>query len=303
MSHANVLYIEDNPADAELFSNLINHASSGKMHVVSAQHLSDACKMLDAHPYNAVLVDLNLKEVSGTHPVALLKQHYPDLPIIVLTGQDDDLLASKTVQLGAQDFIVKGAGDGHALSRSIHHSILRQQHNNQLFFSTNYDESTTLPKYQLFMEHLRHAIARARRKREEAAVILLDIDGFYSFGLENGFEISERVMQELAIRLSSTIRQSDIAARYGADKMVLLIESLENGTQECLQIAGKIMRALETPFQAGGQQLSTITLCTGIAIFPHAGNDEQEIIGAARKALTHAKKRGAGKVEIYTSGT
>lgn len=273
------------------------------MQIVSTPRLGDACQMLDAKEFAAVLVDLNLQEVTGAQPVALLKQHYPDLPVIALTGMDDDRLADEIVQLGAQDYIVKGSGDGYSLRRRIQHSILRQAHENRLFFSANYDEVTGLPKYQLFMERLRHAIARTRRRDEQMAVMLLDIDNFYSFGQEYGFDACERVMRELASRLRETTRTSDLIARYGADELVILVESLEQGQRECLRIAGKIQRMLELPFNPNPDQWTTLSLSMGIAVYPGAGEDAGGLLSAARHSLSLAKHRGQGGIDVYMPGT
>lgn len=303
MTHTDILYIEDNPADAELFAGLISQASGGSMQIICTPRLGDACKMLDVRTFAAVLVDLNLQEVTGAQPVALLRKQYPDLPVIALTGMDDDRLADEIVGLGAQDYIVKGSSDGHGMRRRIQHSILRQEYENRLFFSANYDEVTGLPKYQLFMEHLRHAIARARREEEMIAVMLLDIDGFYALGLEYGQEASDRAMHELAARLCETVRDCDIVARYGADQLVLLVENLQNGHRECLQVAGKIQRMLELPFSPAPEQWITLSLGMGIATYPGAGNDAGGLLSAARYSLNLAKKRGPGSVDVYIPGT
>lgn len=299
MTHTHILYIEDSPADAELFAGLISQASGGAMQIVCTPRLGDACQMLDAKAFAAVVVDLNLQEVSGSQPVALLKKQYPDLPVIALTGMDDDRLADEIVGLGAQDYIVKGSGDGHSMRRRILHSILRQEHENRLFFSANYDEVTGLPKYQLFLEHLRHAVARARRKEEVIAVMLLDIDGFSAFGAEYGLEACDRAVRELAARLSETVRDCDIVARYGADQLVLLVENLQNGHHECLQIAGKIQRMLELPFSPVPEQWTTLSLSMGIATYPGAGDEAAGLLSAARHSLNLAKKRGPGSVDVY----
>ncbi len=299
MACADVLYIEDNPSDAELFSGLIQQASGGKMRVFAANRLNEACKMLDTRQFTAVLVDLNLQEVSGEQPIALLKRHYPDMAVIAFTGQDDDLLADKTARLGAQDFIVKGAGDGHSLQRRIQHSILRQRHENGLFFAANYDPATGLPKYQLFLEHLRHYLNRAQRCEEDFSLILIDLDEFYAFGEQYGFAVCEQVMAEFSHRVKSTIRSSDIIARYGADEIILLIGNLEHEQRECLHIAGKIQRLLELPFAVGDQQWKTFSACIGIAAIDPSHTEEQSVLSMVRFALAAAKKRGEGSIEVY----
>lgn len=302
MGCASLLYIEDNPADVALFSGLIQQAGGGSMQIVSSPRLQDACHLLDAREFSAVVVDLNLDDTSGTHGVALLKQHYPDIPLIVLTGMDDDQLAYSTVQLGAQDYIVKGSQDGHSLRRRIQHSILRQHHANQLFFTANYDEATGLPKYQLFMELVQHAVARAMRAGEPCTLMLVDLEGFQAFGRTEAPDGSDPVMAELAKRLTACLRDSDIAARYGTEAFAVLLEPPGCSAQDCLAIAQKIHHQVAQPLTFGQQQ-ACFSVCMGIALFPDAGNDAVRLVASARHALGRARKKGMGSVEFQGLAT
>lgn len=302
MSRENVLYIEDNPADAALFSALIAQASGGQWQVVSAARLDDACRMLAVRSFSAVLVDLNLPGSSGAQTVEEVKRHCPDLPVIAFTAVDDDRLADEIVELGAQDYIVKGSSDGAELRRRIQHSILRQHYESRLFFSANYDEITGLPKYQLFLEHLHHAIPRARRQKEMLGVILMEINDLHALTDRYGMEVGGRVVKELGERIRRVVRGGDVLARYGSDTLALLVEGMKQGRGECLQIAGKILRALETPFGLPQGQWTSISLCMGMALTPLESASAQHTLACARRSLAAAKERGKGSIDIYDAG-
>ncbi|MGA3118416.1 MAG: ATP-binding protein [Syntrophobacteraceae bacterium] len=126
----NVLLIEDNPADARFIAEIIRtgrHAS--KFDLIHKSRLRDALQYLkeSERPVDAILLDLSLPDSQGFDTFLRLLTEASDLPIIVLTGIDDETVATRAVQEGAQDYLVKGQVDGPLLSRSILYAIERKR--------------------------------------------------------------------------------------------------------------------------------------------------------------------------------
>jgi PAS domain S-box-containing protein len=121
----NVLLVEDNPGDVALMSLMLMEESGGRISIETASLLGDAAARLDRGGIDVVLLDLSLPDAQGIESVIRLQPHASHVPIIVQTGFDDEDMAVKAMQRGAQDYIVKGKADGRLLVRTIRYAIER----------------------------------------------------------------------------------------------------------------------------------------------------------------------------------
>lgn len=122
-----LLLIEDNPADARLLRELLSASPLEQFEVLHAQKLADGLSLLAADGVDVVLLDLSLPDALGAHTVASAHAAAPEIPIIVLTGLDDDETAIRAMQEGAQDYLFKGQLDSNSLLRSIRYARERKK--------------------------------------------------------------------------------------------------------------------------------------------------------------------------------
>jgi len=122
-----VLVIEDNPADARLIELLLEERQPGAFALSYADTLKTALAALAASSFDVALLDLGLPDSFGLESVTRLRSFAPMMPIVVLTGTDDDRLALQAMQQGAQDYIVKGAENIEMLRRSIRYALERSR--------------------------------------------------------------------------------------------------------------------------------------------------------------------------------
>jgi len=123
-----ILLVEDNPGDARLIRIALSEAGgSTRFDLTWADELSKAFESLMAGNPAAILLDLNLPDSQGLSTVVSMVEKVPYVPIIVLTGLDDEVLAIQAVQNGAQDYLVKNQLDANILSRTIRYAIERKQ--------------------------------------------------------------------------------------------------------------------------------------------------------------------------------
>ncbi len=120
-----VLLVEDNPGDVALLKLMLGDEREVGMTVTDTSRVADAVEILDRGGIDVVLLDLTLPDAQGIEAIVRLQPHAARVPIIVQTGFDDDELAVKAMQLGAQDYIVKGKADGRLLARRIRQAIER----------------------------------------------------------------------------------------------------------------------------------------------------------------------------------
>lgn len=122
-----VLLVEDNPADARLFRETIVDTRRLPPLLTHVQRLGDAIERLRAERFDVVLLDLSLPDSEGLDSIVRVHEKVPEIPIVILTGQDDEQLALKAVRAGAQDYLVKGQGDGNLLLRAMRYAIERKR--------------------------------------------------------------------------------------------------------------------------------------------------------------------------------
>lgn len=123
----NVLLVEDNPGDARLFREMLAEVPNAPFRLETADRLSTALARLAAGDICAILLDLGLPDCQGFDTFVRMYEQAPSVPILVLTGLDDDALAVKAVREGAQDYLVKGRLEGQWLVRAIRYSIERKR--------------------------------------------------------------------------------------------------------------------------------------------------------------------------------
>lgn len=122
-----ILLVEDNPGDARLLVEEIREQGRGAFELEIADTLASAITRVSSGHFEAALLDLNLPDSHGLETFLSLHQRYRDLPIVLLTGLEDEGLGLRAVQEGAQDFLVKGQTSGSAVVRALRYAIERNR--------------------------------------------------------------------------------------------------------------------------------------------------------------------------------
>ncbi len=164
-----LLIVEDDIVDRKLLERLLAQSSLGAYDVNYADRLSTAVDMLAEHSFDLVLLDLGLPDSRGMESVVELQLRAPCVPIIVLSGLDDEKTATRAVQKGVQDYLIKGQVDSTLLVRSIRYALERKKAERQLqvaeqryrtIFDNSavaimmVDEDGNLVSWNKFTEHL-----------------------------------------------------------------------------------------------------------------------------------------------------
>ncbi|MGL5508551.1 MAG: response regulator, partial [Microcoleaceae cyanobacterium] len=123
----NILLVEDNPADADLLLELLAEVPDLNWQIESVQRLSSAKNKLSERNFHLILLDLSLPDSFGLETLNKVRSWQFHLPIIVMTGLNDEAIALESVRLGAQDYLVKGNLSTELLIRSIRYGIERYQ--------------------------------------------------------------------------------------------------------------------------------------------------------------------------------
>src|SRR6185503_15301019 len=128
-----VLLIEDNPGDARLLREMLNEESSLNTELTQVASVSDAEAHLAQHAVDIILLDLGLPDGQGLDVLRRVHAAAPRVPLVVLTGLDDETLAAQALQEGAQDYLIKGQIETRGLQRALRYAIERNIMDEVLF--------------------------------------------------------------------------------------------------------------------------------------------------------------------------
>src|SRR4029079_10120258 len=206
-----VLLIEDNAGDARLIEEMLRADPATPLKLSRAERLSRGLEVLSLAETELVLLDLSLPDSHGLETFSKVYAHSPKVPIIVLSGNDDQTLALFAVKSGAQDYLVKGKIDRELLLRAMQCSIERKRYQEELERQANYDTLTGLPNRHLLNDRLKQAVFSQRYVRS-VAVVFIDVDHFKVINDSLGHNYGDEVLRHIAERLQSAVRDGDTVA-------------------------------------------------------------------------------------------
>ena len=173
-----VLLIEDNPADARLIEVLLERVRVANFTLRWEDHLEEGLACLARkNDFDAVLLDLSLPDSQGLDTIVKVRAQAPEIPLVILTGQDDESLGLSAVQWGAQDYLVKGHADGNLLARCLLYSIERQRMQATLRNLSLTDPLTGLYNRRGLAALGKQQLKTARRNKSSLSVVLGYLDG------------------------------------------------------------------------------------------------------------------------------
>jgi diguanylate cyclase (GGDEF)-like protein len=292
-----VLSIEDNPGDAILVREMLRDASPDSFVLENHDRLSTAVPPLLEGSVDCVLLDLSLPDAEGLEALAQVRTVALDVPIIVLTGRTDEVLAVQAVHEGAQDYLIKGQVDARLLARSINYAIERKRAEVELAHQAMHDALTGLPNRALFYDRLGQALNRGGRQGTAVAVLFLDLDRFKLVNDSLGHNAGDTLLVAVAERLAGVLRAGDTAARFGGDEFVILCEDV-SGERQAIAIAERIASELDAPFVIDSDEVFAHT-SVGIALATEPGARPEALIRDADAAMYRAKERGGGVYEVF----
>ncbi len=175
-----------------------------------------------------------------------------------------------------------------------------QQTQEKLKHLAYHDALTDLPNQVLFKDRLKQAIAFSRRSDQMHAVLLLNLDRFKTINDSLGYTAGDRLLQSVAQRLTSCVRESDTVARFGSDEFAILLTQISR-TQDAANAARAIKEVLDQAFIFDDQEVFVST-SIGISLYPLDDRDTAGLLKSASVALDQAKEQGGNNYQFYTAG-
>jgi diguanylate cyclase (GGDEF)-like protein len=293
-----ILVVEDDPAYAAFVATMLQSGEFVRFHVEHVQTLARAIACLSEVPFHVVLLDLGLGDAQGLDGLNAVVAAVPDVPVIILSGDDDLGLSLGAVKSGAQDYLLKSQVTPGALTRSIGYAIERKNGELETKRLAYHDSLTRLPNRLLLMEHLELALHKANRGKTVLGIFFIDVDHFKQINDTLGHEMGDTVLQETARRLTNCLRASDTVARLSGDEFVALVETTRRS--ELATVADAVQEQFRRAFTADNGDVF-ITASIGVSSYPTDGLDARTLLRNADRAMYRAKTEGRDSYRFYSS--
>ena len=283
-----VLHVEDSAGDARLMHEYLRDDPQASIDWLLARRVDEALERLATEPVDAVLLDLSLPDADGLETVRRICEAAPQVPIVVLTGRDDENLAVQAVQVGAQDYLIKGQLDGQRCLRAIRYAIERHRSGAELRSLSLRDEMTGLYNRRGFLALSEQLARQAARHRFGIVLVFADLDDLKAINDTFGHQEGDRALVAAARLLRETLRETDLVARIGGDEFVIL--ALDGSGEGKTTIPHRLRSRFERE-NRGSDRPYPLSLSIGVASRGReAGFSMNELLAEADRNLYEEKR-------------
>lgn len=249
-----------------------------------------------------LLLDVEMPGLDGYTVLRILREdaELSQIPVVFLTAHAGTEDVVRALQLGAHDYLRKPFEPSELIARvsaalrvkSLQDELRRR--NAELETVTRTDALTGIYNRRHLEERLHGMLAAARRHRQPAAVLMIDVDHFKRVNDTLGHAGGDAVLRQVAERLHRRVRLEDVVGRWGGEEFLVLSDATDAAAAEVL--AGRLLAAVSgTPFAIEGADDISVTVSIGCA----AGTDDAEaLVRRADDALYEAKSEGRNRVVV-----
>lgn len=297
---ARILSIEVLDEDFEAIHNILK--TRDQFSLFRAKNIKEALKILESVQFDLLLSEYLLPDGNAIDFLKRINGEGMEIPMVIITGQGDETIASQVIQAGAFGYIPKSKLDNNSLIPSIMNAMekgrlrkeIREAHHKMAEMSTK-DELTGLYNRRYFKESVKQEVSRARRYGTDLVLCMLDLDHFKQVNDTYGHPAGDMVLAEMGRKLRTWTRETDIVCRFGGEEFVVI---LPNTDIENAVIMGERLRQMVAShkFEFDTSRFQ-VTISMGVAVFSDSQvGSSDELIQMADQALYQAKEGGRNRV-------
>ncbi len=311
-----ILLIEDDIDDAFLIKKALN-CQSGSHFVHTTTIQGTLAQSGDFKP-SIILLDLNLSDSRGSDTINTIKRSFSNIPIIVLTGSDDEETSMTALEHGASDFLSKGEINKNNLKRMIVYTLERAKlvqelkdreeklnelygeleiKNKQLLELSIKDPLTGLFNRRYIDETLKREIANIHRNEINLFFIIFDIDKFKLINDIKGHDAGDAILVQLSNVLEKSCRNSDVCGRYGGDEFIAF-GTYEKDT-DFLLLAKRLQLAVRDTTFSYKEDVINVSISIGVSTMDLNCRTPEQLFLDADNALYQAKENGRDQTVGY----
>jgi two-component system cell cycle response regulator len=291
-----ILSVEDNDLDFDKIKTTLGH--SKQVQIERAEDIDIGFERLAEQSYDLIFVDYALPSGTALDFIAGMEEKQLEIPTVVITGKGDEMIASQVIQRGAYDYLPKSRISKKSLARIIHNTMekfrmkteIKQAMEKMADLSTK-DELTDLYNRRYFIEFAEREVAGAERYAQNLSLLMLDLDFFKQINDNHGHPAGDSVLKQTAHLLKKSIRQCDVACRYGGEEFAVIMPNtcLTDARIFCERLRKKIKKAT---VRYDSKKIR-FTVSIGLAQFtPKIDKSIAHLIKRADNGLYAAKQQG-----------
>jgi diguanylate cyclase (GGDEF)-like protein len=290
-----LLLIDDDDVDRKAVSRALRSFRS-RYDLREARDGSTGLALARSRPFDCILVDYNLPDMTGFELLDELHKAGIVAPIVILTGSGNEAVAVEAMKRGAHDYLQKSHLEPEILARTVDNAVEKSSLQRKLIEAHQnverlalYDGLTGLGNRNLFYYHLPVAIAISEREGSTFPLLFMDLDRFKNANDAFGHEAGDAILTGVGYRLREMSRGADAFFRVGGDEFTAILHPSSDGAAA----ARRIVAAVAQPFQFGTHALK-VGISVGVASYPADGADAKALVASADGAMYKAKKAGLG---------
>lgn len=301
----NVLLVDDDMADRKIIKRTLA-GNAAEVKVVEAVSVAEGLVKMQDETFDVILLDYRMPGATGIEMVQELRSR-PDLgsiAIVMMSASENESLAVKCIESGAQDFIQKTDLQRLNLHRAIIHAQKRFElehklHQNYLNVKhlAEKDPLTGLSNRHHFNQIIDMLMENGKHSKVDMALLLIDLDDFKYVNDTLGHDAGDRLLIEFSTRVKKLLRRHESFARLGGDEFAIILNGIKS-TQQVRLVTQRIQKALSVPVLLGQTEV-VIQASIGAAVYPTQAPDKDSLVKCADIAMYQAKANGKGKMELY----
>lgn len=224
-----------------------------------------------------------------------------DNAVVVVAPEPPPLLATRLIDRGAQDVLPVREAQADSLARVLRLAIERKRLELAARQALSTDLATGLPSLPQLLEHITHLMALREREPAPMALIVLSVQGMGAAEQRLGAEAANVLRRQLAQRLRSGLRASDVVAAIGGDVFAVLLAWIE-APDDGEQVAAKLAQAAQRPFNVAGHELS-LSVGLGVSQFPRHGRQAEMLLSQAMERVSAPSAPARGMASRAVEGS
>lgn len=290
-----VLLVEDDVTDAMILKRVLGRNAETKFQIDHASTLAQATELMQSRDYDIAIVDVNLPDARGSQSFERLRSLDSRLPLLVLTGEDNDELAIHAVQSGAQDYVAKECLTTGAITRRIRMAIVRQERLVGFQTAAARDPLTGMPNRRDLQSVYLDYQTGAKTSQMPLCVGLIDIDHFKRINDVHGHCVGDLVLQSIAKCLMQNTSSNGWTGRFGGEEFALLTND-QSFDQVVAELQSLLDRIASQSLVVSGNEI--LVTASGGLVQAHPDESLDEVIARCDALLYQAKMLGRNRLEF-----
>jgi diguanylate cyclase (GGDEF)-like protein len=291
-----VLIVDDEKSNITTLTHILSSCHK----IIAAKNGQDAIELAREYQPNVILLDIIMPEMDGYEVIAQLKSSTKtrEIPVIFISGLSGAESEEKALSLGASDYITKPFIPSIVKLRVRNQVLITEQIKTIKELSLT-DMLTDLPNRRGFEHRLHLEWEHAKRSKSPLSVFFIDVDNFKNYNDIHGHMQGDTALKAVAAVIASSLNRSiDFVARWGGEEFVVLLPNTD--ALGALKAAENVRKNIEIAGVPVASEMSNVTISAGLyTADPSQGENVQDFLNNADKALYTAKNTGRNKVCVY----